>query len=366
MSHVAEPRVISGAGSNPIGPASGDLAGTYPAPSVIKINGATVPASGALVIGNVLQVNGTSSVDYAPLDLSNSNSVINILPVSNLPSLSGNVTGNINSNTVIKINGASVPVAGSLTIGNGLYVTGASTLSYSALNLGGGTNYVTGLLPSSNQASQPMSGDVTGTTAANTVEKIQNRNVDSTAPTDGYVLTWDSISNWWEPSPVSSKSLGPGTFGCFSSTVTQPATLKDTAYIWEFNTTEISKKISITNNLLGRPTRVTVDESGVYEFAISPQLNKSGGNPGTVSMWIIKNNSNLTRSCSTCDVGGNLNTQLPFVSVFVDLNAGEYVEFAFSASTTGISVIALPAAASPSRPASPSIILVAKKISSLV
>lgn len=90
--------------------------------------------------------------------------------------LTGDTTGSGSGGTVPtttgKINGASVPVAGALATGNTLGVTGSSTLAYSALNLAGGAGYVTGSLPAANQASQTMTGDVGGTTAANVVNKV--------------------------------------------------------------------------------------------------------------------------------------------------------------------------------------------------
>lgn len=105
----------------------------------------------------------------------------------------GDLSGTSTSQTVIKINGATVPVSGSLITGNTLQVSGSSALSYAALNLAGGSNFVTGVLPIGNQASQTLAGDVTGTTAAGTVVKIQNHNVLSQSlgsTQDGYVLTW--------------------------------------------------------------------------------------------------------------------------------------------------------------------------------
>lgn len=99
------------------------------------------------------------------------------------------------------INGASVPVGGALTTGNVLQVSGPDSLTYGPVNLAGGSNYVTGVLPIGNQASQTMGGDVTGTTAASTVSKIQGVVISGT-PVTGYVLeaTSSSAATWQNPS----------------------------------------------------------------------------------------------------------------------------------------------------------------------
>lgn len=64
------------------------------------------------------------------------------------------------------------------------------------------------VIPAVNQASQTVSGDVTGTTASNTVNKLQGRNISSATPTDGYVLTWVNANNDWEPAVVTVSSSG--------------------------------------------------------------------------------------------------------------------------------------------------------------
>lgn len=92
-----------------------------------------------------------------------------------ITSLTGDVTGTgpgATATTVGRVNGTTYPAGGALTTGNGPYVSGASAVTYSALNLAGGSGWVTGLLPAANQAAQTLSGDVTGTTAADTVVQI--------------------------------------------------------------------------------------------------------------------------------------------------------------------------------------------------
>ena len=61
------------------GPGSGSVAAT-----VARINGATVPAAGALTTGNVLQVSGASALSYGPVNLALPASVTGLLPVANI------------------------------------------------------------------------------------------------------------------------------------------------------------------------------------------------------------------------------------------------------------------------------------------
>jgi hypothetical protein len=150
--------------------------------SVVSIHGATVPAAGALTIGNVLQVSGSSALTYGPLAASGISPgtagqllITNATPATAWVSVSGDSTISAAGAMVnLAIHGATVPAAGALTTGNVLQVSGASALSYGSLNLALAATVGASVLPAANQAAQTMGGDASGTTAACVVAQAQS------------------------------------------------------------------------------------------------------------------------------------------------------------------------------------------------
>jgi hypothetical protein len=161
----------------------------YPNPSVIALQGHAVSSSSPSS-GEYLGWNGSN---WGP-------TMFGSFPPNG--SASGDLSGSYPNPTVVSINSATVPAAGSLTTGNVLQVTGSSALSYAPINLAGGSNYVTGSLPTGNQIAQSLTltGDVTGsgttTSTSTTVAKIQGNTFTAGSPTKGQFVVATSTSNY--------------------------------------------------------------------------------------------------------------------------------------------------------------------------
>jgi hypothetical protein len=134
--------------------AGNDLSGTSTSQTVIGIQGKAV-SNATPTTGQVLEYNGT---EWIPTTISGSFSA------------GGDLSGSSTNQTVIGLD--TTPLAiNTLTTGNVLYYNGTHWVN-GPINLAGGANYVTGILPTANQAPQTLAGDVTGTTAATIVSKI--------------------------------------------------------------------------------------------------------------------------------------------------------------------------------------------------
>ena len=165
-------------GSNPTGPAGGDLVGTYPNPTVAGILGRPISATNPLN-GQILKWNGAA---WIPSD-------------DETGSGGGNPTGPAGGDLTgtypnPQIAGAAVKTAhianNAVTINK--LPTGATANNYLR---GDGTWAIPDATPSGNAG-----GDLSGTYPNPTVSRIQGRNVSNAAPNTGDVLKWTTATGW--------------------------------------------------------------------------------------------------------------------------------------------------------------------------
>lgn len=147
---------------------------------------------------------GTNAVNWVPLQAPAATTL-----VPGIVQLAGDIGGSFTSVTVTGIQGNAVS-PGALTAGQVLRATGAGASAFGALDLGN-ASAVTGTLPAASQASQSMGGDVTGTTAAATVAKIQGKGVSAIAPATSQVLAW-SGTEWAPTTPSAGTTNLVGTY----------------------------------------------------------------------------------------------------------------------------------------------------------
>jgi hypothetical protein len=147
----------------------------------------------------------------------------------------------------------------------------------------------------------------------------------------------------------------------YSDSSTQPIT-EDGITTISCNTTDYQFGISLVSG-----NRFTVPQDGQYEFGFSAQIEKTqGGTATNITFWISVNNLDIPGSASTVTLVSNSAYQLPFVPYILDLNAGDYVQLRISADHADCQLTAIGAQTLPTRPASPSVIIVFKQVGTAV
>lgn len=144
-------------------------------------------------------------------------------------------------------------------------------------------------------------------------------------------------------------------YGSFQDTTTQTIASTTTAYAMTFNTVDYSNGVNVVSN-----SRLTVSNYGIYNIQFSGQFANADTSIHDIDIWIAKNGTNVALSKGQVSVpnshGGVDGHILPAWNYFIELNAGDYVELMWQASSTQVSMISLPTATSPARPAAASII----------
>lgn len=153
--------------------------------------------------------------------------------------------------------------------------------------------------------------------------------------------------------------------GSFYSTATQLQTggVANTPTPITFNNTVVSNGIAIT----GTPSELKVTQTGLYEFAFSCQLDKTGPGVDVCDVWLRKNNIDLPETGSQIVVAGNNGETVLTVPFYLNLAANDVIEVVFASGEATMAITAFPAWTTPGdpydRPAVPSIIANMKLIS---
>lgn len=174
-------------------------------------------------------------------------------------------------------------------------------------------------------------------------------------------IGYDSVVILMPRDDISATNYFP--YGSFSDTTDQTIASTTTAYSFTFNTTDYSEGVSVASS-----SRITVGYSGLYNIQFSAQLENNDSQAHDASIWFSKNGTNIDNSNSEFTIpsshGGINGRLIAGLNFFVALAKNDYVEIKWSANSTTVSTQHIPTQASPTRPATPSIIATVSYLSS--
>jgi len=140
----------------------------------------------------------------------------------------------------------------------------------------------------------------------------------------------------------------------FSDTTTQSGSA-NTAYSMKLNTTDIAHNISVVSG-----SRITVQNTGLYNLQFSAQLDNTGNTNELVDIWFAITGSNVANSNTQVAINkaqaGNFGKVVPSWNTLLPLSASQYVEIKWSATGNSVILHASDSQSNPTRPATPSVI----------
>jgi hypothetical protein len=147
-------------------------------------------------------------------------------------------------------------------------------------------------------------------------------------------------------------------YGQFSSTQTQSGSA-NTAYSATFNTTDFSQGVSLVSG-----SRITVSNTGLYNIQFSSQLHTTANQAVDFSIWFAMTGSNIANSNTEFTIekinGGGF--QVAALNFLTQIASGSYIELKFSKTTTQGQLYAIGTQSTPTRPATPSVILTVTQV----
>ena len=151
-------------------------------------------------------------------------------------------------------------------------------------------------------------------------------------------------------------------FGSFYDVNDQTVASTTTAYAITLSNTDFSENVFLSNS-----SRINVRAAGKYNVQFSVQFANTDTQIHDADIWMRKNGSDLTNSNSQFSIpnshGGTDGHLIAALNLFVDLAANDYVELMWAAASTQVKLEYIGTQSSPTRPATPSVIVTIQHIS---
>jgi hypothetical protein len=153
-------------------------------------------------------------------------------------------------------------------------------------------------------------------------------------------------------------------YGAFQDATTQTAASANTAYAINFDTTDLSNGIYLSNG-----SRINVRNTGTYNLQFSSQFVNTDTQIHDADIWLRKNGTNVAGSNGQVSVPnnhGSVNGRLLSAwNYVITLTAGDYVELIWNVTNTQVYLEYIPPQTSPTRPSTASVIATMQYISPL-
>jgi hypothetical protein len=155
-------------------------------------------------------------------------------------------------------------------------------------------------------------------------------------------------------------NIGPGgrfirmPYGAFSSGVDQTA-IANTATLMTLNTTDFTNAVTISSS------KITTKYAGIYNLQFSVQLENTDNASQDVYIWLKQNGVDIVGSTGVVGMPARKGVGDPFHSIygwnyFVSMTAGQYIEIYWSTTNAAVTIQYYPASASPTKPATQSVV----------
>lgn len=174
-------------------------------------------------------------------------------------------------------------------------------------------------------------------------------------------IGYDSVILFEPTSAAAANNAFP--YGAFQDSTDQVATSTTAAYAITFNTTDYSAGITLSNS-----SRLNVTYAGLYNLQFSIQFANPDSQIQDVDVWLRKNGTDVAATNSKFSITskhGSINGHLiAALNLFIELQAGDYVELMWATTNVLVTIEHLPTQTSPTRPSTPSVIATMQYVSS--